>query len=280
MLILNREARQRGQAIIDAELQRESSKLSAIPIEGRKIKISSDYKLLIENLNDDRFEVVATPQEADILWVIENFKSLVDADPSLEGKYVNQLPFETCLVNKKFLALTIKELYGIPEWLPKSIDSKREFKEFLGEYLHKKTYAAKNFWIAKPTNLARSMNMVISDNLDNLIRVAETGPYIFSEYVDAPLRYKGAKFEMRFYVMVRSIEPLEIYIHDLFFVNVSKNDFTLDKRRLFQYDTHFTVSFVLRYSIITDQRRQVSTFLVRNLSQHLSKSLKFHIMTF
>lgn len=70
----------------------------------------------------------------------------------------------------------------------------------------------------------------------------ETGPKIASKYVERPIRLRGSKFDMRFFVLVRSIEPLEVYVHDLFLLNVSRNDFTLDKRRLFQYDTHFTVS--------------------------------------
>ena len=70
----------------------------------------------------------------------------------------------------------------------------------------------------------------------------ETGPYILSKYVDRPLRFRGAKFDLRFYVMVRSIEPLEVYVHEYFRTRIAKNDYTLDKRRVFQYDTHFTVA--------------------------------------
>lgn len=70
----------------------------------------------------------------------------------------------------------------------------------------------------------------------------ETGPKIVSKYVENPIRFRGSKFDMRFFVLIRSIEPLEVYVHDLFLLNVARNDFTLDKRRLFQYDTHFTVS--------------------------------------
>ena len=75
--------------------------------------------------------------------------------------------------------------------------------------------------------------------------MAETGPKVAMKYIENPLRYRGAKFDLRFFVLVRSIEPLEVYVHDLFLVNVAKNDFTLDKRRLFQIDTHFTVFFLV-----------------------------------
>lgn len=155
-------------------------------------------------------------------------------------KYVNQIPYESCVVNKKFLSKTVLELYGSPDWLPRSYDLSTEYEDFLGEFLFNKTHESNNFWIAKPPNLARSINMAISDNLDVLVRLGETGPYIVSKYVERPLKFRGSKFDFRFYVMVRSMEPLEVYVHDIFYVRKAKNDFTLDKRRLFQYDTHFT----------------------------------------
>lgn len=133
-------------------------------------------------------------------------------------------------------------MLGQAPWLSESFDLSSEINEFVGRYLLNKTSNFPNFWITKPTTMTRSIDMSVSENLDLVLRMAETGPKIACKYVSNLMRYNGAKFDLRFYVLVRSVEPLEVYIHDAFIVRTSKNDFTLDKRRLFQYDTHFTVS--------------------------------------
>lgn len=103
----------------------------------------------------------------------------------------------------------------------------------MGEYLENRTFASRNFWLAKPEDAEDQKNLAISSDLDALIRLGETSPFVITKYMENPLRFRGAKFIFRFFVLIRSVEPLEVYIHDLFFVNLARNDFTLDKRRLF-----------------------------------------------
>lgn len=130
---------------------------------------------------------------------------------------------------------------GQVDWLSESFDLTEELPQFTGKYILNQSKHLSNFWITKPTSMAKSIDMAVSDNLDLILRMAETGPKIACRYISNPLRFKGAKFDLRFYVLVKSIEPFEVYVHESFHIRVSKNDFTMDKRRLFQYDTHFTV---------------------------------------
>ena len=125
------------------------------------------------------------------------------------------------------------DLLGQVDWLSESFDLTEELAQFTGKYILNHSGHNPNFWITKPTSLARSIDMAISDNLDLILKMSQTGPKIACSYITNPLRFRGAKFDLRFYVLVKSIEPFEVYVHDSFHVRVSKNDFTMDKRRLF-----------------------------------------------
>ena len=40
----------------------------------RRIRVYAEYKHVVDNLKHERFEVVANPKDADILWLTEHFK--------------------------------------------------------------------------------------------------------------------------------------------------------------------------------------------------------------
>lgn len=46
----------------------------------------------------------------------------------------------------------------------------------------------------------------------------ETGPKICQKYIEHPALFKGNKFDLRYVVLVRSIDPLEIYLIEIFWV--------------------------------------------------------------
>jgi len=47
---------------------------------------------------------------------------------------------------------------------------------FLGRFREAENQRRENTWIIKPPNMARSMDMVVTNNLDIIIRMLETGP--------------------------------------------------------------------------------------------------------
>lgn len=75
-----------------------------------------------------------------------------------------------------------------------------------------------NLWILKPWNMARTIDTSITDNLSAIIRMMETGPKICQKYIEHPALFKGKKFDLRYVVLVRSIDPLEIYLTEIFWV--------------------------------------------------------------
>ena len=46
----------------------------------------------------------------------------------------------------------------------------------MGVFKTREMLRKENTWIIKPPNMARSMDMVVTNNLDIIIRLLETGP--------------------------------------------------------------------------------------------------------
>lgn len=70
----------------------------------------------------------------------------------------------------------MQSTFGNIEWIQPTYNLETELPAFIGEYLRRQEALENNIWIIKPPNLARSMDMVVTDNLDAIIRHVETGP--------------------------------------------------------------------------------------------------------
>lgn len=110
-----------------------------------------------------------------------------------------------------------------------------------------------NLWILKPWNMARTIDTSITDNLSAIIRMMETGPKICQKYIEHPALFKGKKFDLRYVVLVRSIDPLEIYLTEIFWVMLFLILHHSQYKRLF---THF---FNFRLGCLTTHIRWKST---------------------
>jgi tubulin--tyrosine ligase-like protein 12 len=79
----------------------------------------------------------------------------------------------------------------------------------------------------------------ISQNLQQLIRISETDSVIFQKYIDRPLLFRDRKFDLRFIVLLKSVQPLDLMVCSDFLVRVSNLPFQLSHFE--QYERHFTV---------------------------------------
>jgi hypothetical protein len=133
-----------------------------------------------------------------------------------------------------------------------------------------------NLWIMKPWNMARTIDTTVTGDLSTIIRLMETGPKICQKYIEHPALFQGRKFDLRYIVLVRSINPLEIFLSDVFWVQpenliiydksllstdipclilclmtllytyfivgqVSKQSVHIGETSFFEYEIHFTV---------------------------------------
>jgi tubulin--tyrosine ligase-like protein 12 len=89
----------------------------------------------------------------------------------------------------------------------------------IGDYLARQEKKQDNLWIVKPWNMARTIDTTVTGSLPALLRLVETGPKICQKYIEKPALYQGRKFDLRYIVLLRSIQPLEIFLSDVFWVS-------------------------------------------------------------
>ena len=126
---------------------------------------------------------------------------------------VNQYPNENAITYKHLLVETLEDYFGdlCHEWLSPSYDLDKLLPKFTGNFLDREDAVGpkNNVWIVKPWNLARGIEITVSRNLMEIIRLAESGPKLASMYIN-PTLYNKRKFDLRYIVMVRSVSISDI----------------------------------------------------------------------
>lgn len=120
-------------------------------------------------------------------------------------------------LHAKFQFLCL-QAHGCPEWLQPTYNLETQLTHLIGEYCVRKRKGLDNLWILKPWNMARTIDTTITSNLSAIIRLMETGPKIGQKYIEHPALFRGKKFDIRYIVLVRSMDPLEIFLSDVFWV--------------------------------------------------------------
>lgn len=166
-----------------------------------------------------------------------------------------------------------------PTWLAKTFNMATEFPELVAEYIRRDQAiraaseldievdtttdtdadADANHWICKPWNMARSIDTCIAQNAAHLARLTETGPKIACQYIHRPVLIDSRKFDFRFLVMVKSTEPLELYLSGVSWLRIANSPFAMDDFSDFQ--KHFTVMNYSKFDVrIMDNAEFVSRF--------------------
>jgi tubulin--tyrosine ligase-like protein 12 len=71
--------------------------------------------------------------------------------------------------------------------------------------------------------MARSMDTWVSNNLDQIVRLYETGPKIAQKYIERPITFKGRKIDLRYVILLKSVLPLKVYVCEEFYIRFSNN---------------------------------------------------------
>jgi tubulin--tyrosine ligase-like protein 12 len=114
-------------------------------------------------------------------------------------------------------------VFGDTTFLMRTYDLDKELARFVGDYYQREKEGLDNLWILKPPNMARSMDMMITDNLPNIIRAMETGPKIAQKYISRPVLRRNRKIDLRYILLVKSISPLTLFLYKNFWIRSANN---------------------------------------------------------
>jgi tubulin--tyrosine ligase-like protein 12 len=92
---------------------------------------------------------------------------------------INQFPFENIVTVKDLLAIVSKRVKDSEKWLPTTYNLIYELPKFVSYYQQREAKGLDNNWIIKPFNLARSIDTYVTNNLNQIIRLQETGPKVY-----------------------------------------------------------------------------------------------------
>ncbi|EFA07333.2 Tubulin--tyrosine ligase-like protein 12 [Tribolium castaneum] len=213
-----------------------------------KYKVFTEYSLVRDFLTDERFEFVDDEDTAEILWLTRHFKDYSKLSETPQ-KFVNQFPFEYVLTIKDLLCLTCRKAararnqsMEAAKWFPVTYNLRTEIGHFVSYFQKHKN--RENFWIIKPYNLARSLDIHITDNLNYIMRLPATGPKIAQKYISNPVLFERpecgpVKFDIRYVILLKSVKPLKAYVYREFFVRFANKSFEL--KDFHDFEKHFTV---------------------------------------
>uniref|UniRef100_A0A8C5T015 Tubulin tyrosine ligase like 12 n=1 Tax=Laticauda laticaudata TaxID=8630 RepID=A0A8C5T015_LATLA len=235
------------QAILTENKEKLPASIKLPIYEKNKIfKVYTDLQQVRQNLSHPRFEFTDLEQEADILYIFSHFKDYRKLSEEKPHVMVNQFPCENLLTVKDCLASISRRVGDSegPKWLPHTFNLCTELPQFISFFQQCESRGKDNHWICKPWNLARSLDTHITKNLNNIIRQRESIPKVVSKYIENPVLFHLedvglVKFDVRYIVLLRSVNPLKLHVYDVFWLRFSNRPFSLDD--LDDYEKHFTV---------------------------------------
>jgi tubulin--tyrosine ligase-like protein 12 len=223
----------------------------------KKIKVCSDLSYVRDNLKFPNLELTKDPKEADIIWLNANIFDIIESNGKIfknDGKnvFINQFPFESIVTMKSILSNLIQSNLGLNNILGLSYDMRTELAEIIGNFYYNEDRGYENTWILKPINMSRSMDMLITNNLKEIIRAVETGPKICQKYFCNPMLMNNKKFDLRFIIAVKSLLPLELYFYDkIFWIRSANKDYNKESLSFDDYEVHFTVMNYSKFGMQT-----------------------------
>lgn len=256
----------------------------------KKLKVCSDLSYVRNNLKFENMELTNDPKEADIVWLNANIYDMLECNGiqfKNKGKnvFINQFPYESIITMKSLLSNLIQSNLGLNDTLGLSYDMRNELTEIIGNFYYNEEKGYENTWILKPINMSRSMDMLITDNLKEIIRSVETGPKICQKYFCNPMLMNDKKFDLRFIIAIKSLLPLQAYFYEkMFWIRSANKDYNKESLSFDDYEVHFTVMNYSKFGMQTIYDKDFIKYLKKKniewepIYQKLKKKVKYVLL--
>ena len=111
--------------------------------------------------------------------------------------------------------------------LPPTFILPQDYMAFVSAFTQRlqRVGAVANVWILKPVCSSRGRGIRLLNDLDE-VRYGE--PVILQEYLDDPLLLNGYKFDLRLYVLLTSVQPLEAFVYQEGFVRLCTAKYSMN----------------------------------------------------
>ncbi|KAL9314621.1 hypothetical protein ACSQ67_020073 [Phaseolus vulgaris] len=158
---------------------------------GRPLRVYTDIPHVEEYLTHPEFAITNEPKGADIIWTgMQVDEEMKKATGITDQQYINQFPFEACLVMKHHLAETIQKAHGSPQWLQPTYNLETHLSQLIGDYCVRRKEGLDNLWILKPWNMARTIDTTVRI-ANNLYSLARSSLFEYETHFTV-MNYRGA----------------------------------------------------------------------------------------
>ncbi|CAF3343791.1 unnamed protein product [Rotaria socialis] len=158
--------------------------------------------------------------DSDIYWHSASFHEGHTTFPFTSGR-VNKFPCMSDLLRKVHLTRSLNNMrllfpneydfYPKTWFLP---EQSQQFKDDV-RYLHqldKKHNRSPTTFIVKPSDGSQGEGIYLLRDPSHIVNTNR--PHVIQEYIDQPLLMNGLKFDLRIYVLILNLYPLEVYLYD------------------------------------------------------------------
>lgn len=178
-----------------------------------------------------------------LLWTWS--KPQIDMNKLLLFQKVNHFPFNKNLGRKDLLKKNIERMQKLGQKtqqlfdiIPTTFLLPKEYCQFSERFYHDfELEGDLNIWIMKPIGKSRGRGISVINHISEVI-YAE--PVVVQKYLKNPLLLKGHKFDMRIYVLVTSMNPLEAFLYKEGFARITTELYDLDPDNLDNIFIHLT----------------------------------------
>lgn len=131
--------------------------------------------------------------------------------------------------------------------MPMTFILPKEYVGFLENFSELEDIEGKlNYWIMKPAAKSRGRGIEVINDISHVIYGE---PMVMQRYLKNPLLINGYKFDLRIYILVTSVNPLEMFIYNEGFGRFSTVPYNLDPNEKANKYIHLTNVSINKYNL-------------------------------